>query len=428
MLSLYTIISLTTSFLLFGSIAKKKSLLIKPSIWFLMFFNIQIQWAAVYNFHFITLKIQDQSIFFILTQVFPLIAVGLCLKSFNKSSSIIWNRLLQINNHNYINKLVIVRLIIISLIIILIYLLFVPFSKTGLYNNFKAGGNPLDATIARENSLKLLTSTWLKYLFVFYQQSIALFTTSLLFIHMFFQFKEHMYLNVLKYTALVIFIMLGAMLPGERISGVLILLSIFITYLFIEKGKLNVIRITLILVIVLTPALLIQIKKYNLSINTGTIATVFQTVLLDRILSVPLKTGVTWIFHVEHHGYWGILGIPKLAEISGYSEINIPNLMMKEYFDVGTIDTGYLNTSFVFAYFSYFKWFAIPFLFMFVYILDYVVLFYKTLKPNLLLPAIVTINLSCLSLISSDYTTLFLSHGFLTTVVLAYTFNKLVKQ
>jgi hypothetical protein len=224
-----------------------------------------------------------------------------------------------------------------------------------------------------------------------------------------------------------LFVLFGAILPGDRLSGIIILFSLFITYFFKKRAKVNFLKIAVVIIITLVPAIVIQIEKYNLHVDFATIFNGFQTIVLDRILSVPLKTGITWIAHVENHGYWGVTGIPKLAEMFGYESVNIPNLMMNKYFNVGSIDSAYLNTSFVFAYFSYFKWAALPLIFFFVYILDFVVLFFKTLKPNLLLPTLVTVNISVISLISSDYTTLFLTHGFLTTIILSYYLNKFSK-
>jgi len=425
MFVLYIIISVITSFLLFYNIAKNRSLLVKPSIWFLFFFNIQIQWSAVYNFVNITKEVKDESIFLVLTQIFPLVMVWICLKSFKQSSKIVWNRIGKVNYSAFLaNRTIIYWLIILSFIIVSIYLAFVPLAKTGFYNNFK-GGDALEATMARENSLKLLPFTWLKYLYVFYQQSIAIIAASLLLLYIIAKYQGKKYFAVILYIVVILFILFGAVLPGERLSGIIILFGMFITFFFQNKAKFNLLKITAVFILILIPAIIIQIKKYNLNIDIDTISSGFQTIVLDRILSVPLKTGITWIAHVENHGYWGVTGIPKLSEMLGYESINIPNLMMNEYFNVGSIDSAYLNTSFVFAYFSYFKWAALPFLFFFVYILDYVLLFFKTLKPNLLLPTIITVNISCISLISSDYTTLFLSHGFLTTVILAYYLNKI---
>ena len=420
------ITTLITSSLIIFILKKETFLLAKPSIWFVCFFHAIIQWAATIYHEEIFLRLEKPYFFFLLTQIFPLVII-LCSRFFLRTTAKkVWEKALRKPENpkkrgRKLLKLCFIYLFL-MLCIIFIYLQYVPLTQTGLYVSFTSA-DPLIAIMAREFSAKLLQQQWLKYLYEFFSKFLAGTIVSTLVLYLSLR-KNKLTITTRLIIIITIFVVvICAILPGARGPGVRILFVGLATYSIYNIKTLKIFRILISGILILFPAVFIQMVKYNkLGVNEFWFA--FEEILLRRMLFVPMDVGIYWLSYVENHGYWGIIGIPKLASIFGLEQLNIANFLMNHYFPSTSTTSGFMTASFVFTYFSYFGLIAIPIIILCVLFLDTWVIFYQMLKNHLLLPTMITLNASSLTLLSSDYLTIFLTYGFFTGLV----FISLVNQ
>lgn len=418
-----------STFIIFIYIYKKeKYLLVKPSIWFLGFFHVFIQWAAAIYHEDVWLRLDMPYRFFILTQVVPLTTLILTRFTFRTNCWNVWKRFNRISLGIRTLEISVGKYSVFALLmcfgIIGIYLTFVPLSTTGLYVGLTSD-NPLLMSIAREKSMKLLPIGWLKYLFAFLEKFLAPITASLLTLSIF-QFRK-IGMNFRGFLAfvLIVILVLGVMLPGPRLNGVLVLLCCLLTLFFLNIGRVNILKYAGLAVLILIPAVLLQMQKYT-DVEQGLILVAFEEVLLRRALYVPMEAGIYWLDYVENFGFWGPAGIPKLGMILGLEPINVPNFLMNYYFDFSE-KTGYFVASFIFSYYCFFGPWIIPFLVVGILILDFWVIGYRFIKTEFLISGVVAINLIVFVLTSTDYITLFITYGFLPGLVLLMILSQIMR-
>ena len=352
------IFSLFTSAVLFYIFRYKRYLIVKPSIWFLTFFHIIIQWSSTIYVREVTERLNNLEPFFVLTQGLPVILSIYSLLSYRRSSLSISNRIKVVVGKQLIRPSSIIRIIIINLIIafviVIIYLQFVPFKETGLFHSI-TGSSAHEAKMAREMSAKLLKQQWLKYLYSFYAKFLASFTVSLLVLYGCIKRYRISWVWIFMSIFLITFF---AILPGARGPGARILFVGLATYLFYNIEKFKFGKSTILGAFILIPPIYLQMATYNRSGFTAFFVAA-EEMIFRRILFVPIDVGLYWLAYIEDHGYWGSAAIPKLASIVGVSPVHVPNYMMRYTFPGNPDNTGYMTSSFVFAYFSYFGWFGV---------------------------------------------------------------------
>ena len=412
-------VSFLTSFILIYIYKKERFLIIKPSIWFLFFYHVFIQWSASFYYEEIYERLNQPYKFFILTQIIPFIVTILTRYTFRTHAFKVWKRINLVSvNIQFIQKGIrtySLGFTFICFSIIGIYLIFVPLTSTGLYVGLTSD-NPLLMSIAREKSMKLLPITWLKYLFALLEKFLAPVTVSLLTILGYQYNKEKKRLIAVSLVLMIFTIVLGVMLPGPRLNGVLVLLCSLITLFFINIKSVNILKYVVLSILILIPAVIIQMQKYT-DVEQGLFWVAFEEVFLRRALYVPMEAGIYWLDYVEDHGFWGPAGIPKLAAVLGIESIHVPNFLMQYNFN-SIESTGYLTASYMFSYYCYFGPYIYPFLVFSVLALDFWVIGYRFINSNLLMSSVIAINLITLVLTSTDYITLFISYGFLTGLLI----------
>jgi hypothetical protein len=206
-------------------------------------------------------------------------------------------------------------------------------------------------------------------------------------------------------------LMLAASLAGTRynlIASCLLLLFI----IFYTQGmyiKTTYLAFGLGLSIILP---IMTILREGVDLDFGTLFIYLIDNTFQRIFQVPLETGAWHMDYVRSNGTVGIAGIAKLADLFGLQAINLPNLIGLNYTDTD-IDSVNANTGFLFSYFAYFGWFALPLVVALSVLLDVSLTWIRRWKSEILLIAMPCLTLSVLSFMSSDFTTVLLSSGFL---------------
>jgi hypothetical protein len=421
--SLNFILSALTSFFLIRMVLKKKYLLVRPSTWFLIFFNVQIQWSTVVNASYIYENLHSTRAILLLTQVFPLITLLVVTRLFVPATIKTWEKVVDSSRRDYTNSYTTLLIIFVPLClaIIFVYLIYVPFTKTGLYYSV-IGSDALAASFARENSLKLLPNEWLKYAYQFYSRFLAVFVASILTIIVINLFRKRKTFFIPLLLLSVFIILIGASLPGARVTGAMIIL---LTFFLQNRLRIKGVWLVLGVFAVLIPSVFIQLLKYDAGFGFWQIFEGFN-VLLERVMFVPLKSGIQWLSYTDLHGFWGVQGIPKLAVLLGKEPVNVPNFLMN-YYTTSVIDSGFLTTSFVFSYYCFFGLLVIPVYVLLIVFIDFWVFLYARLATPLVVPAIVSLNAASINLIGSDYLTMFLTYGFLTgAIFIALTSSLLV--
>jgi hypothetical protein len=424
--SLNFILSALTSFFLIRMVLKKKYLLVRPSIWFLVFFNVQIQWSTVVNANYIYENLHSTRAILLLTQVFPLVTLLVVMRLFVPATIKTWEKVVDSSRRDYTKSYttLLVIFVPVCLAILFVYLIYVPFTKTGLYF-IVVGSDALAASFARENSLKLLPNEWLKYAYQFYSRFLAVFVASILTIIAINLFRKRKTFFIPLLLLSVFIILIGASLPGARGTGAKIILSLFLTFFLQNRLRIKGVWLVLGFFAVLMPSVFIQLLKYDAGFGFWQIFEGFN-VLLERVMFVPLKSGIQWLSYTDLYGFWGVQGIPKLAVFLGKEPVNVPNFLMN-YYTTSVIDSGFLTTSFVFSYYCFFGLLVIPVYVFLIIFIDFWVFLYARLATPLVVPAIVSLNAASINLIGSDYLTMFLTYGFLTgAIFIALTSSLLV--
>ncbi len=443
---LNVLICITTGILLATFIRKYRFLLVKPSLLYLLFFFLLIQIpATIYSGTTFT-KLDNWYDYFLLTQMYPLAGVVVTLFTFHDAAELAFNR---INNKKVsINPVIVGAYCVLLVFIVSSYLFYVGFSNTGIYAIlFESTAG--QAALAREESLKLLDSPAIKYLYTLLGSAVSPVLLVMLSLHVGDGWgKINQFMGTIT-GILGILLCFGAIIfPGHRWGPMLMILTIFMAFLYrsgfhsIRWSHFLGITCTLIVVMVTLSVMREGVDFSSLGLQ-GTFSYFFQIDdIFDieswskkgvfwsvsyRVLLDQMKSGWDYARYVAEYGYWGIQAIPKLAYLVGVDSVNVANELHNYYYPTSLIKSGSYTTGFVFAYYSYFGIGAVIVSTVFLWLLDSILILYSLLDDSLLLPVVATVAVASLSLIGAEYTTALLTHGVLSSIVIALGIQELYR-
>lgn len=396
-----------TLFLLGITIVYNRHLIVKPSIVVLGFYHIQIQWAGTLYSEKIYDYLPDPYSFLVVLHGFPIAGIFFSTMIFRRESLSVWTRLQT--RELYVKRKTIAILIFVTTLILILYLKSVPLQSTGIYAIFS---NSAETAQTREESLKLLDNLFVKYGYTFLRAVFAPLLAVIAFNQIIINLKLSKSLQIMGYSAIIIFTFLSVMLPGDRVSATNILLVIIMSYLYIKGMPLKPHVIISFIILVLLIPIILSILREGKIVSFSLIFEYMKTGIFSRTFIVPMETGLWHAHYAQTVDFFGISGIPKLASLYGLDPVNVPNLIYTKYTSA-PIPSGLANTSFVFSYYSLF---GLPSLFISligVLLLDLIVIVYRNLPSNLLLATVACIFVSCMRFVSSDYTTSLLTGGFI---------------
>lgn len=399
----------STTILLITLLYKDRYMFIKPSILVIIFFHIQIQWAAILQMKNIAGYLPEPVFYSIIVNGFPFIGTLGSFLFLKKDSKSIWVR---ITDPNYlssaVSKVIILLFSTIVILISIFYFLNVSISETGLYSIVF---NPLISSEAREKSLKLISNVYLKYSFSFLQSAIAPLFAVILGMSIVYHFKKGDLIKVCIYIIMFLFLIIFISIPGSRSPAASIILTIIIAYLLKKKMSVRPTVVILLVIVVFSIPVLLTVLREGKEMNVSIFSQYLFESILHRVFVVPMQTGLWHVHYAQTQGFIGIAGISKLAHVLDITPINVPNLIYLTYTSA-SVNSGFANTCYVFSYYCYFGIISLIFSLLGLWGIDLVVLLYKRLSNRLLLPCVASISMASISFISADYTTVLVTHGF----------------
>jgi len=414
-ISVWFCLFMTLFFLVYG-ISRCRWLLIKPSMVFALFFHVQIQWPSAFYWSRIVQNLTNPFAYFVLSQVFPLLLIMGSLFIGRGLSGEIFTRVIELPRSSYpVAFLLLGPLMLVSLLIMGWYLHTVPWEKTGLYAVIY---HPEQAKMAREYSLKLLTSKYLKYAVSVFNSSFAPIMACLLAVISRERWLKGDKIQSLLYLSALIPIIVAVSISGARGPGAMILLATLFLTLLLQGLPLQPLRIAIIAALILILPGLIELLRSGDVFRPDEIAARYA-VIVERAVGYGMTVDAQW--HIEYatkFGYWGIAGIEKLAPLFGIQPIDIMNVVGRAYTDTSQTTHISANASMIFLYYACFGWWAVPLCLILAWSLDTVLPLYRRMRTIMLPVAIAACGIAAVYLAHTAYTTIFITHGFLVVLMI----------
>lgn len=406
---------LYTSVSLVFVILCQRFLLIKPSILVILFFHLKIQWAGTLESGYIWYYLPNPWVFAFLLHGFPTVGLSISFLTWRKNVKTIFKRLLFYRLYLKKRDTFIAILGFFVALMTVLYLVYVPFYQTGLWTIFTDYKN---AAQARENSLKLLDNIFIKYGYSFVMTVFAPLLSVLIFNRLRYSLKKRMLIKSARDMVVLFGLLVAVSLTGARSPAAYIILVICFSFLLKKGLPINPLYIVLTFFLVLSLPTFLTLLREGKILSISLFWQYLSSGILNRVFHVPMLTGLWHVHYAQNEGFIGIAGIPKLATLFGTEPINMANLIGVAYTN-STIESVSSNTCYLFSYYSYFGWLSFPISLLGLLVLDYSIWVYKNLSDTILLPCVASVSLSSMSFTSSDYTTVWLSHGFGVILILS---------
>jgi len=387
---------------------RKRFCLIKPSVLFICFFHVFLQWPSVVYFgevrRLLSATLLDFVLIFSLT---PLIVLFVASRLFLRSARALYARLDRPAPIRPEAKSII---LLGALAGLALYLLYVPLGNTGLISILR-GDDQLTNTLIREESMKLLPA-FLRYAYIFSAKVLCLMLI-LVTVNDYFVARPSggKRLSALWQLAVLVPFGLGFNgISGARSTGADVFIAIMLFLLFRNKLRLSfpaVQKAVLLFLCILAVPTVLQYLRSDTKSWLDALGNIF-----NRAFFIKLQAGLNNIHYAEIYGYWGIGAIPKLGQLFGVPALNVPNIIANLVYPTSIIKTGYVNASFMMTYYSYFGMIAFPLCIVLILSLDVIPwLVRKLIQPDLYSYAAVGYALPMYVLTSLDYTSIFIGGG-----------------
>lgn len=399
---------LATSLLLAVAIWRDRALLLKPSVFVVLFFHLMVQWAAVADAEQLYARLPDPWSFALLAQGFPLIGLVLSLSGGRKSLHLIWRRLVrpQPTPAHYRRRAVLILATCMAAVLAYFFTV-VPLTRTGIYAILF---DPERSSIAREESYKLVRDPLLRYSFSFMTAAVAPLLAVLLAERLSESLKPPRPRQALLAALGLVGILVAVSPTGARGYPAAVIFAVLLS-LYLRRGApLNVVQILLAGAAVLALPTLLTVLREGRQLDARVIWTAFADGIVGRTFHTPMETGFWHVHYAQTAGPVGLPGVPKLAVVWGLPPVNVANLIGRRY-AINPLDSVSANTAYVFSYYCYFGVLSFPFSLLALWLLDGILWVYRRLSDAVLLPCVASVSVASLAFVSSDYTTVLLTHG-----------------
>lgn len=423
-MSLYILVNwllcLTTSVVLGVLLLRRRFLLIKPGIVVILFFHVMVQWAATIDAGYIEGFLPEPWDFLMLVHVFPLLGLLIASRLFERETRMVWQKIVARNTATHtVHSADQLVLFLAILLITIVYLSYVPLSTTGL---FAILFDPENAAISREYSLKLIDNPLLQYMFTFMASAFAPIFASICTLSLI--RREQRAAKSLLDLSFLLFTMVIVSLTGARSGSAEFILTVALTWFLFRGTSTSLIYAGVALLLIAIPPTVLTLLREGRVVTLESFWLYLSTGIVKRVFQGPMETGLWYVHFAQITDFIGIRGIEKLALFFGYQPINMPNTIGLMYTQT-RISSISANASYVFSYYSYFGLFAFFPSLLALWLLDTVVFFYNRIRASLIIPCITAITISSISFVSTEYTTVLISHGFLIILVVVFALNKI---
>ncbi len=333
-------------------------------------------WASVSQSDFIHGYLLYPIDYLIINQFVPLLLLIVSSILFRTKTKQVWLKIKNLElNEFLVLKRVNYVIFSLSIICISVYFLYISPSKTGLWVAITQGDSILSRD-SREESLKLLPALP-RYIFSFNREVLARFGGASLILVLISNWVLHKRRSMLIFfvTSGILFFAITASLYGARAPGGLVIASSFLVYYLYRGAPLNLGFLIKGLLIILLFPMIISMIRSDIEL---TVQNIFDIALLviERVTSVGVTASVWHMDYVQRHGFWGIAGIDKLANMFGIAPSGADNFLMNYYFK--DTETGNLTVNaFVTNYTNFGLFFGVFGTIILFSCLDMLILFYK---------------------------------------------------
>ena len=405
-----------TSALILILLVWQRFLLVKPSVVVIIFFHFCIQWAATIDASQIELFLPSPWAFACLTNVFPLAVLSLAVLLLRRSSRQVWRRLVEpIDRAPKRQNIACYILGVVVITISAYYLSQVPFRETGLYAILF---DPASSTVARERSLKSLDSGFLRYAYSFTISSFAPLLAALLWTRWIYCSRKARFWKLLQVLPMIAIILVATSLSGARSFAVTVLVCLGFVWAFARGFPLNPLYAIGGLFVSLISPVLISIYREGEVYSTEKFFEYFFGPIFGRVFHMPMETGLFYTHYAQTNGFLGVGAIERLATVMGIEYFNAPHELGVLYYPQWASEALNMNTCYLYAYYCYFGIISLPFCILGLWLIDLIALsVYRKLSNRLLLASCATVSVSCLSLISVEYTIALVSNGIAVTLI-----------
>lgn len=425
-------------------VLRRPWMLVRPSVMFLGFYWLQVQFAAAFNAHLVYPGLDHPWRLAAVLHGFPLAVLMVILPTFRGISARVAGRIeiIDVDPEQQIARLCVLFAAIYA--IAGFYLLKVPFTQTGLYALLF---DPAHLDQYRELSMKLLDQPVVAYSFTIMEKVLAPLAGGFAAAAAISAFRRRRLLPAALSLLLLVAAALPTLLYGARGPLSMVVLAAIVAVIVLNLRRLRLAYLGAAIVICLVPIAAISVLK---SERVTPEAAWFQMAnIVDRAVGRGYIDNVWHLSYVERHGFHGIAGIPKLAVLVGEEPVDILNLVGREYggktpstglaflgvsqpprpcdirlncdeqlsekqpdgLDVNLTSSS--GASFQTLNFAMFGWWSLPASVAFVLALDLLLYAYMRMPGVSLVPVIAAISVPVLGLCFSMMTTILASKGLL---------------
>ena len=402
------------------TIIARPYLLLRPSMWVSMVFCVCISGAAAFGSDYVNGRLVCYEELRVLTVIFPIpiLLWTIATPGLSRVSRSLYSRCrypsFGVKVLTRPERFTVLIVAVFAGAIIAGYLNTVPLRNTGLYAIFL---DPANSAMARENSLKLLSSQLVKYAYSMHLAVLAPILFALIANSLSWRPNA---LNCMR-SAVLGLVLVSVILTGARAPAAAFVLLLGIICLLrygIFSGGLALMVAAPVGVVAVTIHTILR-EGHAITLSMEMLKMYLIDGLLGRILVAPFKTGLWTNLYAQEFGLVGFSSIRPLALLVGVEFIDMPNLVGLAYAppSLSSISCG---TCFLFdcqASFGLVQGWLISAVLLCS--LDSLLILFSRLNGALLVSLISAFLLSLLSLTSAAFTPSLLSHGIVPIAMLA---------
>lgn len=426
-LDLFTIINisllLVSTVLLISVVRFKKHAIIMPS--FILLFYTYIFFQLPFAYYSFEVEKTLPNPFLFLFYLYGFVFIGLLsIFTYKSSSKKIWENL---NKKDSIFPSISFSIFFLTLTMLcfIIYSFYIPFSDITLFKFFSgADVNAIESS--RESTLKTLDASIPKYTYSIGRSCLAVALTSTASYNLVKFYKEGKLYYMWACFLIIIFALAYVSIVLTKSSAAIALLAIFFSLYYNNIYSNYKAFLILMLGFLFSFFLCVLVAGAVYGAEFAFLTSIEP--VLERTFSSPFRMCIWYAHYAQTYGTIGISSVQKLAPYFGEESINVANLIGKTYapiyYNHPVIESISANAGFLFS--NYLAWglWGLPLSLLMLFSLDLGLLFMKRLSKEYLVPLLSIISVQLISFTASGYGVSMLTHGYLPTFIIFYSYIK----
>lgn len=400
--------------------AVTRFLFVKPSVLVLFYSHVFLQWPACIYAGAVEGFLPDPVALLIVLHGYVLLGLAGAGLMMRVSARRVWESVGR-GYGVYARDLVLAGTMVAGVcgVLVAMYLAVVPWRATGLYAIVVEG---VGASEARESSLKLLNQPLAKYAYSFASAAAAPLLAAVAGMLVVTAVRARSWVRVAYAVALLGLAGTVVSLSGARIGLVNLVVVWAMVVLFRRGLRLRLTTLPLIVLAALAPAAILSFMREGGSVfDFPWHALEYLGYVWKRAFVTPFEMGL-WFMHYEQtFGPMGWGGIPRLAQLFDVRPLDAANLIGLAYaprVETSVLPTVGANAGYIFTTYAYGGVLLAPLTLLGLWALDSALLVYERLREGVLVPTVASVSVSALMFLQSDYTVVWLTHGFGVLLVL----------